>query len=126
MDLHTIANNAITVVNPNIPAVLKLNEGYTVDDTGARIAKFSQVNVEIQAQSLSTADLSLFDTLAQQGQMLNVYIYGQIHALRRISQQGADTLTFKAFGEDKPSEWLIKQVAESFPTWCKVVVWRQN
>ncbi|HDL3483856.1 TPA: hypothetical protein PW454_001803, partial [Mannheimia haemolytica] len=60
------------------------------------------------------------------GQLLNVYISGQIHALRRLSQQGADKLVFKAFGEKTESEWLIKSVAESFPNWCKVVIWRQK
>lgn len=126
MNLRQIANRAITTVNPNIPAVLKLNAGTETDDTGKRVAKFDEINVKIQPQSLSTNDLQLFDSLAQQGQLLNVYISGQIHALRRLSQQGADKLVFKAFGEKTESEWLIKSVAESFPNWCKVVVWRQT
>lgn len=126
MNLRKIANRAITAVNPNIPAILKLNEGMETDDTGKRVAKFDEINVKIQPQSLSSNDLQMFDTLAQQGQLLNVYISGQIHALRRISQKGADKLIFKAFGENEESEWLIKSVAESFPNWCKVVVWRQT
>lgn len=126
MNLRQIANRAITTVNPNIPAVLKLNVGMETDDTGKRVAKFDEINVKIQPQSLSSNDLQMFDTLAQQGQLLNVYISGQIHALRRISQKGADKLIFKAFGENEESEWLIKSVAESFPDWCKVVVWRQT
>ncbi|MEG9482510.1 hypothetical protein V6W59_09585 [Mannheimia sp. HC-2023] len=126
MNLRQIANRAITAVNPNIPAVLKLNEGMETDDTGKRVAKFDEINVKIQPQSLSSNDLQMFDTLAQQGQLLNIYISGQIHALRRISQKGADKLIFKAFGENEESEWLIKSVAESFPNWCKVVIWRQK
>lgn len=126
MNLRQIANRAITTVNPNIPAVLKLNVGMETDNTGKRVAKFDEINVKIQPQSLSSNDLQMFDTLAQQGQLLNVYISGQIHALRRISQKGADKLIFKAFGENEESEWLIKSVAESFPNWCKVVVWRQT
>ncbi|OBX10410.1 hypothetical protein QV09_05520 [Gallibacterium salpingitidis] len=126
MDLQSIANASIVTVNPNISAVLKLNQGYTVDDTGSREPLFEEVPVKIQAQSLSTQDLSLFDSLAQQGQLLDIYISGQIHAIRRITEQGADKLIFKAFGENEESEWLIKSVSESFPTWCKVVAWRQN
>ncbi|AIK89333.1 hypothetical protein F9891_08425 [Glaesserella parasuis] len=126
MNLRSIANQHITTVNPNIQATLKLNTGYETSDTGKRVSKFEEFQVSIQAQSLSTQDLSLFDTLAQQGQMLNVYVSGQIHALRRISNQGADKLVFKAFGEESESEWLIKSVSESFPNWCKVVVWRQT
>lgn len=126
MNLRNIANRAITSVNPNIPAELKLNQGYITDDTGKRESHYESHQVSIQAQSLSTQDLALFDSLAQQGQMLNVYVSGQIHALRRITGQGADKLVFKAFGENEASEWLIKSVAESFPNWCKVLVWRQN
>lgn len=126
MNLRNIANGAINKINPNIPATLRLNTGAEIDETGKRVAKFDEVLVKIQPQSLSTQDLQLFDSLAQQGQMLNVYISGQIHALRRISQKGADKLVFKAFGEREPSEWLIKAVTESFPHWCKVVVWRQT
>lgn len=126
MNLRSIANGAISTINPNIPATLKLNTGIKTDDTGRRTSSFDEIEVKIQAQSLSTQDLALFETLAQQGQMLNVYVSGQIHALRRISQQGADKLVFTAFGENQPSEWLIKSVAESYPNWCKVVVWRQH
>ncbi|MDG6346390.1 hypothetical protein [Glaesserella parasuis] len=126
MNLRSIVNQHITTINPNIQATLKLNTGYETSDTGKRVSKFEEFEVSIQAQSMSTQDLSLFDTLAQQGQMLNVYVSGQIHALRRISNQGADKLVFKAFGEESESEWLIKSVLESFPNWCKVVVWRQT
>ncbi|OOF43036.1 hypothetical protein BKK51_12195 [Rodentibacter trehalosifermentans] len=126
MNLRHIANSAITAVNPNIPAILQVNQGHVTDDTGRRVSNYESYNVSIQAQSLSTQDLSLFDSLAQQGQLLNVYISGQIHALRRITGQGADKLVFKAFGENESSEWLIKSVSESFPNWCKVVVWRQS
>lgn len=126
MNLRGIANSAIVSVNPNIPATLKLNLGHETDDTGKRQPKTEEHQVTIQVQSLSTQDLSLFDSLAQQGSLLNVYISGQIHTLRRISGQGADKLVFKAFGENDVSEWVIKSVAESFPDWCKVIVWRQR
>ena len=65
MNLRQIANRAITTVNPNIPAVLKLNVGMETDDTGKRVAKFDEINVKIQPQSLSSNDLQMFDTLAQ-------------------------------------------------------------
>lgn len=126
MNLRSIANSCIQAVNPNITAKLRLNGGFTVDDTGRRVSQFEEIEVRIQPQSMSTQDLAQFDSLAQQGQLLNVYISGQIHALRRISAKGADKLIFTAFGENSESEWLIKSVSESFPDWCKVVVWRQS
>lgn len=67
MNLRQIANRVITTVNPNIPAVLKLNAETETDDTGKRVARFDEINVKIQPQSLSTNDLQLFDSLAQQG-----------------------------------------------------------
>ncbi|MEG9500187.1 hypothetical protein [Mannheimia indoligenes] len=51
MNLRQIANRAITAVNPNIPAVLKLNVGMETDDTGKRVAKFDEINVKLQTQT---------------------------------------------------------------------------
>ncbi|MGV7078488.1 hypothetical protein ACWA5Z_06740 [Testudinibacter sp. P80/BLE/0925] len=126
MNLRAIANSAIVSINPNIQATLKINTGVITDDTGRRASKFEEEVVSIQPQSLSSQELSLFDSLAQQGQLLNVYITGQLHVLRRITGKGADKLIFTAYGENEPSEWLIKQVAESWANWCKVVIWRQS
>ena len=126
MNLRAIANSAITSINPNISAVLKLNAGIETDDTGRRVSKFEEVGVTIQTQTLSTQELAMFDSLEQQGQFLNVYVTGQFHALRRISGKGADKLKFKAYGENTESEWLIKSISESWADWCKVVVWRQT
>lgn len=126
MNLRAIANRAISAVNPNIKAILKLNTGLTVDETGKRVSTFEEIPVYIQTQMLSTQELSMFDSLNQQGQLLNVYITGQFHTLRRIAGKGADKLIFTAFGENEPSEWLIRTVAESWAKWCKVVVCRQT
>lgn len=126
MSLRAIANGAITAVNPNIPAVLKLNSGYTTDASGARAAAYSEHPVVIQTQNLGTQDLALFDSLAQQGSLLYAYVTGQFHGLRRQSGQGADKLVFAAYGETETTEWLVKQVVESWPDWCKVLLWRQH
>ncbi len=45
MNLRAIANGAITSVNPNLPAVLKLNDGYTTDATGKRKSGYSEHSV---------------------------------------------------------------------------------
>ena len=83
MNLRAIANGAITSVNPNLPAVLKLNNGYTTDATGKRKSGYSEHPVTVQTQTLSTQDLSLFEGLAQQGTLLYAYVTGQFHGLRR-------------------------------------------
>ena len=121
MNLRAIANGAITSVNPNLPAVLKLNDGYTTDATGKRESGYSEHSVTIQTQTLS-----LFEGLAQQGTLLYAYVTGQFHGLRRQSGKGADKLVFAAYGENETTEWLVKQVVESWPDWCKVLLWRQH
>lgn len=127
MNLRNIANRyTSSTINPNIPATLKANDGYTVDDTGKRVPKFIEEPVTIQIQSLTSQDLAKIESLEQQGQYLNVYVTGQFHVLRRLQDKGADKLVFTAFGENEPSEWLVKQVAESWSQWCKVIVWRQH
>ena len=44
VNLRKFANNAIAVVNPNIPATLNLNTGYETSDTGKRVSKFENLS----------------------------------------------------------------------------------
>ena len=126
MNLRAIANGAITAVNPNTAALLRLPDKYRTDDAGRRSTVFRNEPVTIQAQALSAAEREQFDGLLQQGQMLSVYVSGQFHVLRRIAGKGAEKLLFTAYGESEPSEWLVKSLQESWPNWCRVVAWRQN
>ena len=126
MNLRAISNAATTSINPNLPAVLKLNGGYTTDRTGKRAAGYTEAPVTVQTQTLSTQDLALFDSLTQQGTLLYAYVSGQFHGLRRQDGKGADKLVFAAYGETETTEWLVKQVVESWPDWCKVLIWRQH
>ncbi|WP_231863719.1 hypothetical protein [Eikenella sp. NML080894] len=64
MNLRAIANAATVSVNPNLPAILKLNGGYTTDATGKRKSGYSEHPVTVQTQTLSTQDLALFEGLA--------------------------------------------------------------
>ena len=126
MNLRAIANGLTSAVNPNMEATLLLNQGYQTDESGKRTASFASERVLIQTQSLSSLERQEFDGLLQQGYMLSVYVTGQFSVLRRIQGKGADKLVFTPYGEREPIEWLIKTVAESWPDWCKVIVWRQH
>ena len=126
MNLRAIANSLTSTINPNIPATLLMNQGYITSVSGKRTESFIEEPVTLQIQSLSAHERQEFDGLLQQGQMLNVYITGQLHVLRRIQGKGAERLRFVAFGETEPSEWLVKSLTESWASWCKVVVWRQH
>ena len=126
MNLRAIANTYTSNINPNIPSKLLANDGFATDDTGRRVPKFTSYDVTVQAQSLSTQERQEFnDGQLQQGQFLSVYVTGQFHALRRHDAKGSDMLEFPAPGETSATKWLVKSVAESWPDWCKVVVWRQ-
>ncbi|MDC9596182.1 hypothetical protein [Xenorhabdus anantnagensis] len=125
MNVREIANRLITNINPNINAVLVVNDGYTTTDSGKQIPKYSEHTVSVQLQSLSTQDLEHLGVINQQGQFIYDYARGQISAIRRTKQKGSDRMKFAAYGEDEVSEWNVTQVIESYPTWVKVLLWRQ-
>ena len=125
MNLSAIANGITSSINPNIEAVLKVNDGYDVDEYGVQVPKFTEQQVMIQTQSMSTADLEHLNYASQQGQFLYAYANGSISALRRSQGKGAEMMVFKPYGEDADAKWLVKQVVESYPDWVKVVLCRQ-
>ena len=125
MNLSAIANGMTSSVNPNMQAILKVNDGYEVDDYGDQIPKFIEHTITIQTQSMSTVDLERLNYASQQGQFLYAYANGSVSALRRSQGKGAEMMIFKPYGEDADAEWLVKQVVESYPDWVKVVLWRQ-
>ena len=125
MNLRAIANGMTSSVNPNMAAVLKVSDGYDVDDYGTQVPKYTEQQIMIQTQSMSTADLERLNYVSQQGQFLYAYANGAISALRRSQGKGSEMMVFKPYGEDVDAEWLVKQVVESYPDWVKVVLWRQ-
>ncbi|WP_230585943.1 hypothetical protein [Xenorhabdus bovienii] len=125
MNIREMANSLITTVNPNINAVLVINNGYTINEAGEQIPDYSEHDIIVQLQSLSTRDLDHLGVINQQGQFIYAYAKGQISALRRTKDKGSDRMKFAAYGEDAVSEWNVTQVIESYPTWVKVLLWRQ-
>ena len=125
MNLRSIANSVITSVNPNQSAILKINEGNTVDDEGNQIPRLAETLITIQPQSIATSDLEHLNLTSQQGQFLYAYANGSISALRRSLGKGSERIVFTPYGEDSPVEWIVKQVIESYPDWVKVLLWRQ-
>ncbi|KER03399.1 hypothetical protein [Photorhabdus cinerea] len=125
IDVRGIANGLTLVVNPNIKSVLIVNNGYTIDEAGEQIPDYSEHGITVQLQSLSTRDLDHLGVINQQGQFIYAYAKGQISALRRAKDKGSDMMRFAAYGEDEASEWNVTQVIESYPSWVKVLLWRQ-
>ncbi|REF28687.1 hypothetical protein BDD26_3637 [Xenorhabdus cabanillasii] len=125
INVRAIANSLITTVNPNITAVLRVNDGYDIARSGKQVPKYSVHEISVQLQSLSTQDLEHLGVINQQGQFIYAYARGQISAIRRSKGKGSDRMRFMAYGEDEESEWNVTQVIESYPTWVKVLLWRQ-
>lgn len=123
--VRTIANSAIQVVNKNLPATLIANEGFETIPGGKQFPKFASYEISVQMQSLSTQDLEHLGVINQQGEFIYCYARGQIEAIRRAKDKGADKISFVAYGESEPSEWLVTKVIESYPSWVKVLLWRQ-
>ncbi len=125
IDVRGIANGLIVSVNPNINAILVVSTGYAIDEAGEQIPDYTEHEITVQLQSLSTQDLEHLGAINQQGQFIYAYARGQISALRRAKDKGSDKMRFAAYGEDEVSEWNVTQVIESYPTWVKVLLWRQ-
>ncbi|WP_323083984.1 hypothetical protein [Providencia alcalifaciens] len=124
--VRAIANAAVQVVNKNLPATLLASEGFEIDEAGYQTPKYSEHEISMQLQSLSTQDLEHLGVINQQGEFIYGYARGQIEAIRRASQKGADKVRFFAYGESELSEWKVTKVIESYPSWVKVLLWRQQ
>lgn len=125
INLRAMANSVTSAINPNIPAVLKRSTGYTTDDAGVRVNTFTEQNIVIQSQSMTSKELQLVESLGLQGYTRAVHLNGNIEGLRRHVEQGADILTFKQHDDAEAMDWLVVQVMESWPNWCRVLLCRQ-
>ena len=122
MNLHGIVRGAINSVNPDIPATLLRNEGYSTDDTGKREPILRQIRGSIQVQPLSTGDINHTNNLNIQGVLRAVYLHGNWFGVVRSGQKGGDVLQFKERGSHCVQNWLVVNVMEAWPDWTKVVV----
>lgn len=123
--VRAIANSTIQAVNKNLPATLVANEGFEIIPGGKQVPKLASYEISVQMQSLSTQDLEHLGVINQQGEFIYCYARGKIEAIRRAKDKGADKISFVAYGESEPSEWLVTKVIESYPSWVKVLLWRQ-
>lgn len=125
INLRAVANSITTGINPNITAILKTNAGYDISPDGTQVPKYETEPCIIQTQSLETSDLEHLNLINQQGQFLYAYANGRISALRRSLGKGSEQLIFTPYGEDDAVVWNVQRIVESYPTWVKVLLWRQ-
>ena len=119
MNLHSIASGAIGAVNPFIPATIRVSDGYTVVNYEQVPAYLDPVEVMLQRQALTQADLRHVENINMQGVMTAAYVKGNYYGIVRDDGKGGDLFEF---GGEK---WLLVKVIEAWPDWCKVILCQQ-
>jgi hypothetical protein len=126
MNLHGLVRGAIGAVNPDIPACLHKATGeYETSDAGIRTPKYKISKGKIQVQGVNGRDLERLNNLNMQGIFRSVYLYGELSGIVRSSHKGGDLIEFADVGSKVINKWLVVQVAEVWPDWCKVIVCQQ-
>lgn len=127
MNLHGIVRGAITTVNPDVIASYQRSNGNTVNADFSQTPTYdAPVNIRIQHQALSGGDLKHADAIGLQGVLRTVYMYGNKQGVVRPTQQGGDLLAFPLVPNGPTFNWLVVEVGETWPDWCKVTVCLQR
>jgi hypothetical protein len=120
MNLRSLANNACSLVNPNVPAILKKSTGYTIGSDRRQIPSYVEYDIFAQLQEMGSDDLKQLDGLNIQGDLKTVYITGDLSAVVRPDSYGGDVIVIA--GKD----WLITKVLENWPDWSKAIICYQG
>lgn len=116
MNLRQIANNAITSINPNIPAILKKYAGETIGPGRKPIPSYlPDQHVTIQLQPISRGDMQHIDGLNIQGLAKVICVNGNYFSVQRELEQGGDIFVIN--GE----QWLVVEPIELWPDWCRLI-----
>lgn len=120
MNLHNIVSGAVGIVNPHSPGEIRISVGYDIAPSGKQVPRYITTPVTAQIQPLTFTDLQHTNGLNIQGMLKAAYVNGNFNAVNRPRQQGGDLLIIN--GE----EWLIVQILEEWPNWCKFTVTLQR
>ena len=120
MNLHSLASSLVNSVNPFIPATLRQSTGYTTSADGTQVPSYTDRQMFIQVQALSSDELRQMDGLNIQGVKHAVYLGGNWNGVVRVGRQGGDLLIFNK------QTWLAVITLEQWPNWCKLAVVLQN
>jgi len=124
MNLHGIVAPIIGSVNPNVPCSMQVSMGSVTNPDGSRTPTYNTVTGTAQVQALTFKDLKQIDGLNQNGAARGIYFYGDIQGVLRTRAKGGDIITLT----DGPNvgNWLVIQVLETWPQWCKCACVLQN
>lgn len=125
MNLHGIAGPYIAAVNPFIFGSVRVSVGNTTQADGSRVPEYKVFSrVSMQVQALSYKDLQQLSGLNLNGTRRAIYIQGQLDATSRTYVRGGDLISIE--GGPNAGTWLVAQVLEQWPDWCKTAVTLQN
>jgi hypothetical protein len=126
MKLRSIVNGAVQGINQDQQITWIQSSGYTTDADGNRTPNQVSTPVWANVQALSGNDLRHVDGLNMQGVMRSVYLYGDVEGIVRANGQGGDLLQFPMTPGGTAQNWLVTQVMETWPDWCRVIVTLQK
>lgn len=125
MNLHGIASGAIAAVNPFVNGTIQVSTGSTTNPDGTRTPSYSVLTgVSMQVQALTAGDLRQLDGLNLNGTKRGIYLNGKFDGVVRPELKGGDLITLTDGAN--AGVWLVAQVLEQWPDWCKCAVTLQN
>ncbi len=109
---------------------IQVSNGSTIQSDGTSVPTYCDpVTVSADVQALSGGDIQHMDALNIQGRKMAFYINGNIDGLIRVNNQGGDLITVVSGGNNPQlvgSVWLVSEISEYWPDWCKVLAVLQN
>ncbi len=122
MNLHAIASNIISRINPNEWVQWQASTGSVTNADGSRSAAYAPpVRVLAQVQETTQDDLRKADALNIQGEKVKLWMSGAASGVVRMNNKGGDLFVRARDG----SRWLVLSVIETWPDWCSVLLVRQ-
>ena len=120
--MHNVVRSVVTTINPDITITWRQSTGYTTSADGRPLPTYNDTTVRAQVQAQSSQRLKHADYISQQGVHRDVYMYGDVEAINRPNAIGGDLLIFPEDPGGPNVTWLVNEVFETWPDWCKVSV----
>lgn len=125
MNLHGVVSGAIGAVNPFLPATISISVGSITGADGSQTPEYTiYEGIPVQVQALTYKDLQQIAGLNLNGTRRAIYVSGELDATVRAKLKGGDLVTLAA--GPSAGVWLVAQVLEQWPDWCKVAATLQN
>lgn len=126
MNLHAIVSPYIGAVNPPLPCMIQVSDGYGQDANYEPVPKYkTPIPVTVQLQSMSSKDLQHVQGMNINGEMRAAYITGDfLESTIREENKGGDLITLP-----DGTLWLSVYALENWTVtsgWMKAVLVRQN